>query len=231
MSSAQPSVPPPPRGSDDRSTRARIRDAAIRRVATDGLDAPLRAIAADAGVSAALIMHHFGSRSGLQQVCHDHVMEVIEQEKSAALSEADPRVMFAQLAAMEEYAPVVGYALRCLQAGGPVATRIVQDMVERTETYLEHGVRAGTVRPSRDPRGRARLLCYQSVGVILVALASDDGRLDLDQLSGTLRQVAEDVLLPALELYTEPLLTDRTLLDAVLAQRDQPPSPHTEERS
>ncbi|HJG91820.1 MAG TPA: TetR family transcriptional regulator, partial [Brachybacterium massiliense] len=41
----------------------RILQAALRRFAVDGLSAPLRAVAQDAGVSAGLIIHHYGSRA------------------------------------------------------------------------------------------------------------------------------------------------------------------------
>ena len=59
---------------EDLSTKARIRDAAIRRFAADGLGASLRAVAADAEVSPGLIMHHFGSRAGLRAACDEYVL-------------------------------------------------------------------------------------------------------------------------------------------------------------
>ena len=52
----------------DKTARARIRDAAIRRFARDGVAATsLKAIAADAGVSPPLVVHHFGSKAGLRE--------------------------------------------------------------------------------------------------------------------------------------------------------------------
>ena len=50
-----PSSPDP-----DLTAAARIRNAALRRFARDGFGVGLRAIAADAGVTAGLITHHFG---------------------------------------------------------------------------------------------------------------------------------------------------------------------------
>ncbi len=201
----------------DLSTRARIRDAAIRTIAENGQAASLRAIAAEAEVSAALILHHFGSRAGLREACDRHVLEQMRDSKSAVLGSAGPAAMLAQLAQIEEYAPLVGYVMRCVQAGDEVADHLIEGMVTDAEGYLAEGVRAGTVRPSRDPAARARLLTHWSLGGLVLRLPAHGGRLDLDELPAWLRRYAEEIITPALELYTEPLLTDSTLLDAYLA--------------
>ncbi|MFD0204347.1 MULTISPECIES: TetR/AcrR family transcriptional regulator [Saccharothrix] len=59
----------------DLTARARIRDAALARFGADGVaGASMRAIAADAGVSPALVVHHFGSKEGLRQACDEYVL-------------------------------------------------------------------------------------------------------------------------------------------------------------
>lgn len=209
----------------DQSTRARIRDAALARFASDGLRASLRTIAGDAGVSAGLIVHHFGSRDGLLAACHDHTLEVVQDQKTQALVSGDPGTMFAQLAQLAEYAPVIGFTMRSLQAGGPTAARITADLQDRTETYLAAAVEAGTVNPSRDPKGRARLLTAMQVGVLMSVLHTEDHRLEITDLADRLREMTEAVLLAGLELYTQPLLTDASLLDALLAQQPAQPTP------
>ncbi|MGO1886090.1 MAG: TetR family transcriptional regulator [Citricoccus sp.] len=212
---------------DDQNTRARIRDAAILRFARDGLEAPLRSIAADAGVSAALIMHHFGSRAGLRLACDEHVQAAIRDNKSGVVSSPGaPTAMLAQLAKIDEYAPLVGYVLRCLQAGGEMTTHLVDGMVADAVEYLREGVREGTVSPSRDPEARARLLTDFSLGSLLLNLPTGEETLDLDALPQWFEDYAARILLPALELFTEPLLTDSSLLDAYLDSsreaREQP---------
>jgi AcrR family transcriptional regulator len=58
----------------------RLRDAAIARFGRDGFAVGLRAIAAHAGVTAALIVHHFGSKEGLRRACDEHVLAVVRAE-------------------------------------------------------------------------------------------------------------------------------------------------------
>ena len=69
----------------DLTAQARIRNAAIAHFARDGFQkANLRAIAAAAGVSEALIFHHFGSKDGLRATCDEHVLNVlIERARTA----------------------------------------------------------------------------------------------------------------------------------------------------
>ena len=42
------------------------------------------------GVSAALVIHHFGSKDGLRKVCDDYVAEEIRSQKSEAMQSDRP---------------------------------------------------------------------------------------------------------------------------------------------
>lgn len=194
----------------------RILRAALHRFAADGLGAPLRAVAADAGVSAGLIIHHFGSRENLLEACDQRALEVTRQEKGSLMT-GGTTAMFAQLADAETYAPEVGYVLRRLQAGGPLVTALVDDFVDDAEEYLDAGVKAGLLSPSRDPRARARVLTETALGALLLQLPAQRAQMDLEELPRWLRSYTEQLMEPLLELYTTPLLTDSTLLDAYLA--------------
>src|SRR5699024_10344837 len=59
----------------------RILRTALQRFAVEGLAAPLRAVAQDAGVSAGLIIHHFGSREQLLTACDRRALEVTRETK------------------------------------------------------------------------------------------------------------------------------------------------------
>ncbi|WP_226924839.1 TetR/AcrR family transcriptional regulator [Georgenia satyanarayanai] len=211
---------------DELTARARILLAAVRRFAADGMAAPLRAVAADAGVSAGLIIHHFGSRDGLREACDAHVLAVTRENKAPVLGGGGAGAMLTQLAQVEGYAPVVGYVLRRLQAGGPLATQLVDGFVRDAVEYLRQGEAAGVVRPSRYPEARARVLTEQALGALLLQLPAQQEHLDLDELPGWLRAYSERIVGPLLEVYTEPLLTDRSLLDSYVESR----TGHTSER-
>ncbi|WP_324652469.1 TetR/AcrR family transcriptional regulator [Georgenia sp. H159] len=226
MSSAQadPAVPGSPHGAGELTARARILHAAVRRFAADGMGAPLRAIAADAGVSAGLIIHHFGSGDRLRDACDRHVLAVTRRKESTLVAGAGGAgAMLAELAEIEGYAPVIGYVLRRLQAGGPLATQLVDDLVADAVEYLRAGEEAGTVRPSRDPEARARFITEMALGALLLQLPAQRERLDLDELSAWFRSYSDRTIGPTLELFTEGVLTDSTLLDAYLADREGRP--------
>ncbi|MFE7604672.1 TetR family transcriptional regulator [Brachybacterium paraconglomeratum] len=194
----------------------RILQAAMRRFAVDGLGAPLRAVAQDAGVSAGLIIHHFGSREKLLEACDRRALEVTRQQKRAAVT-GGVGTMLAQLAAVEQYAPETGYVLRRLQAGGPLARRLIEDFIANARDYHEEGERAGVLSPSRDPEARVRVLAHMALGSLVLQMPGQRAPMDLEDLPRWMREYTDSLTLPLLELYTTPLLTDASLLDAYLA--------------
>lgn len=199
--------------SADLTAAARIRDAAIEQFGRHGFGVSIRVIAEAAGVSAPLVIHHFGSKKGLRQACDSYVAEVIRTGKSEAMRSADPATWFAQMAEIESYAPLMAYLARSMQAGGELANTLWRRMIDNTESYLAEGVRAGTLKPSRDPKARARYLAVTGGGGFLLYLQMHENPADL---RAVLRDYAREMVLPALELYTDGLLADRTMYDAFL---------------
>src|SRR4051812_5873433 len=198
-------------GDADLTGRARIRDAAIRRFGADGFGAPIRAIAADAGVSPGLVIHHFGSKDGLRAVCDEHVLRVIREAETEAFTQSAPADWLGQLAGLEEYASLVGYLVQTLLGGGDLAATLLQRMTDDAEKYLAEAVAAGRMKPSRDPAARAAFLVDIGIGAVLSFVRrhpAADG-----DYRAVLRAYASANSLPALELYTEGLLTDTSLLD------------------
>lgn len=62
----------------DLTGRARIRDAALRLFAKHGFEGTsVRAIAAEAGTSAALVTHHFGSKENLRAAIDEEVLRLV----------------------------------------------------------------------------------------------------------------------------------------------------------
>src|SRR5882757_1491295 len=144
--------------SADLTASARIRDAAIDQFAQHGFAVGLRSIAEAAGVSAALVIHHFGSKEGLRKACDDYVAEEIRTGKSASLQTKDPADWFAEMAETESYPPLMAYLVRSMRTGSERAKMMWQRMIDDAEQYMEEGVRSGLIKPSRDPRARAKYL-------------------------------------------------------------------------
>ncbi|MCV7399431.1 TetR/AcrR family transcriptional regulator [Mycobacterium fragae] len=203
--------------SADLTAAARIRDAAIEQFGQHGFATGLRAVAEAAGVSAALVIHHFGSKEGLRKACDDYIAEEIRSAKSEAMRSTDPTTWFAQLAEIESYAPMMAYLVRSMQAGGELAQTLWRRMIEDAEEYIDEGVRAGTLKPSRDPKARAKYLAIAGGGSFLLYLQMHDNPTDL---RAVLRDYGNEMILPSLELYTEGLIADRTMYDAFLEQAE-----------
>jgi AcrR family transcriptional regulator len=204
--------------SDDRTAVARIRDAAIEQWGQQGFNVGLRSVAEAAGVSAALVIHHFGSKDGLRKACDDYVAEEIRTGKAASMQTKDPADWFAQMAEIETYAPLMAYLVRSMQSGSELAKMLWRKMIDDAEQYLEEGVQNGLLKPSRDPRARAKFLGITGGGGFLLYLQMHDNPTDL---RAVLRDYGEEMVLPSLEVYTQGLMVDSTMYDAFLETREK----------
>jgi hypothetical protein len=104
-----------------------------------------------------------------------------------------------------------------MQSGGELANTLWRRMIDNAESYLDEGVQTGILKPSRDPRSRAKYLGITGGGGFLLYLQMHETPTDL---RAVLRDYARDMILPSLELYTEGLMTDSTMYDAFLAQAE-----------
>jgi AcrR family transcriptional regulator len=202
----------------DRTARARIRDAAIVRFGRDGLRATsLRTIAADAGVSAGLVVHHFGSKEGLRAACDEHVVATIRREKHAAMASGPQMDGLGALRQAEETQPLLRYLARVLVDPSPAVAALVDELVDDAVAYTEEGVRTGLLRPSRDPRARAVVLTMWSLGALV--LHEHVARLlGADLTADTAGLLAYS--LPATELLGEGALTPEVYARIDAAYRD-----------
>jgi hypothetical protein len=122
------------------------------------------------------------------------------------------------MAEIEDYAPLVAYLVRSMQSGGELANTLWRTMIANAESYLDEGVQTGLLKPSRDPQARAKYLAITGGGGLLLYLQMHETPTDLRTV---LRDYARDMVLPSLEIYTEGLMTDRTMYEAFLAQGEQ----------
>ncbi|WP_425386896.1 TetR family transcriptional regulator [Corynebacterium lubricantis] len=184
-----------------------------------------RAVAAEAGVSAGTIIHHFGSAEVLRRACDEHVLAEARARKSETLAPgpAGPAAFLSDLARVDDFAPLAGYILRRLQEGGELTSQLVDAFAEDALAYLSEGERDGTVSPSRAPEARARVLTEQALGALLLQLPAQSEHLDLNDLPRWFADYSARIVGPVLELYTTPLLADSTLLDAYLTAQNATP--------
>ncbi len=212
------------RSSEDITARARLRDAAIECFAIRGFEASVREISARAGVSQGLIRHHFGTKDALRAECDAEVLRRYRDLKVEAMRMSPAQTM-ATLSQIDDFAPMFVYILRSVRDGGPAGREFIEGMIAEAEAFSEDAVREGRLKPSRDPAARARYLVSSSLGGLLVQLTLMPD-LDIGDLPQAIHRLTESIMLPTLELYTEGVLVDRSVLDEYLAQ--SPQRPHTE---
>lgn len=209
------------------TTRARIRDAAVHRFARTGFGASVRAIASDAAVSPGLVIHHFGSKRGLQLACDDFVLARIAEAKRQNMSRATIGGLIEVLEQADDHSPLLSYVLRSLQTGGPAGKAFVEQTIADTEQYTAEAVGSGIVKPSRDERARVRYLVLSTLGTLLLSLTFDDAE-DREDVSTAVKRFLGDLYLPMLELFTEGFLTTRRMMDDYVVYVGDPPDTGSE---
>lgn len=194
---------------DDRTARARIRDAAIAVIAAEGPSrVTARKVASAAEVSPALVIHHYGSMESLRAECDHHVAARVRRLKSEAIAEGPALDLLAALR-NGQGEPLAGYLAAVLAEDSPAVARLVDELVDDAVGYLEQGVATGMVVPTDQPRARAAVLMLWGLGVLVLhqharrLLGADPTDAAFGQHPGSTAYVAA-----AFELYSNGLLTD-----------------------
>jgi len=215
-------APPVAAPESDLTARARIREAAITCFATEGFGASFATIAKSAGVSPGLITHHFGSKAGLRAECDAEVLRRYRATKSDGLANVSGYLLD-NIADPSTTAPLLVYMLRAIHAGGHGAQEFLEHLVDAAREVMRASVEAGIVRPSRDEEARLRYLTYQGMGALLVELLTMPDATPEEFYAAALAS-QRNQMLPALELFTEGMLTTRQMLDDYLDYVGDPPS-------
>ncbi len=199
--------------SADLQAHARIRDAAIRLFGQQGVKSTtIRQIAEAAGVSAALVIHHFGSKDGLRRACDEWMMDRLTASKTAALGgeEAFEWTMRAQA----EFQPFYPYIAASVSEGGENAQRLFDAMCRLTRDMFAVGVPAGTLRTPEDLEATITTLVAFSLGATM--LESQVAR----RLGGASMfdgDVLQRYSLATTELFTHGLFADSRMLEQLRA--------------
>lgn len=154
----------------DLTTQARIRDVAIERFPKDGFaGTTVRAIAAAAGVSPALVLHHFGSKEGLHRACDEHVVQMTMEMKREAMETGTYRESGAIAATYKLAEPALRYLAWTLGTGSETAARIFGDFVDDVTVQLVEGQENGLINEYHgDPRQQAAVLVAMQLGGLLL---------------------------------------------------------------
>lgn len=205
---------------DDLTARARIRDSALVYFGRHGFQpATVRAIASDAGVSPALVIHHFGSKDGLREACDGYVTDCIDDLTSHASTHLEARDLLDLLTRTPALSPLVPYIVQAMTEGGAFAIRLWDRLVQDTENYLRAAVAGGVVRPTADERSRAEMLTTFKLGMFLLARylmppPPGGAERDIDILA-----ISDRFTVPTLELFTHGMFTTTEYLDAFVERR------------
>jgi AcrR family transcriptional regulator len=198
------------------TARARIVDAAIDIFAAQGMAASMRAIASRAGVSPALITHHFGSKQALKAECDERMLAAYAGLKMAGVADlaGSLRLLGTGDPALER---LIGYILRAILDGGEPARRFFERFVARTQQVMDAASAAGQVRAECARPAQVRYLTASSLGAALIELLAGGGQV-ID--------VADhpDQIDAQLDVLTNGAFTDDTVLRA-FRSHFHPPNP------
>ncbi|MFI0483765.1 TetR/AcrR family transcriptional regulator [Actinomadura sp. 9N215] len=211
---------------EDLTGKARIRDAALLEFAERGVKgATIRGIAKAAGVSPALVQHHFGTKEALREACDEYVMRAIREVKDESLQGGMASPGFTELA-LRTTLPIQRYVARAMTDGSPAAAALFDDIVVYTKEVLESG-RPGVASPeSDDLHAYAVVMTGMSLGAFVLH----------DHLT---RSLGADVLtsegyprmaLAMIEIYDDRLLSPelaaqaRAAMKSMLAAGEQSPN-------
>lgn len=144
--------------------------AAIEMIGAEGAKATtVRRVAQAAGVSAPLVLHHFGSKAGLIGACDEHVLGLVETLIDAmSATDGSVEAGIQHLLARPDAAAGIVYIGRSLQDDGELGRVWFHRLYELTRAGVDEMTAAGVARPVDDPTMTALLLLAMDLGMVLL---------------------------------------------------------------
>lgn len=194
----------------DLTAVARIRNAAIDLFGRDGFDrVSIRMVANLAGVSPALVIHHFGSKDDLRAECDRHIVSELFAHKGALVGTGATSAMQDWLNDIETFRPFINYLARMLTDASPAADALFDRLRDGTAAMLDEQIAAGLIREPIDREIIAIYLTVYGVSPLIMGrqVARSLGGTELDEA------MIRRSTLPILDLYTNGLFVNRDLLE------------------
>jgi TetR/AcrR family transcriptional regulator, regulator of cefoperazone and chloramphenicol sensitivity len=157
----------------DLTAAAAIRVAAMELFAERGYaDVTVRQIASAAGVSPALVIHHYGSKERLRAVLEERVAAFVESmlAELARAPEEGGSASVAELFAdrLEREPAMAGYVRRLLCDGSPAGVALFGRLYQATRAGMRALEQAGVVRAARDEPVRDAFLLGNDLAMLLL---------------------------------------------------------------
>lgn len=129
--------------------------------------ASVRRIAGEAGVSPALVLHHYGSKEGLLQACDHHLVERYRQIKDDAIAGGmfNPAFMSS---AMAESRTLMKYLAWAMASNRPDAAALFDEMMAEAVTVSRVSIEKGYLTGSHDLEARTALQLAMQIGLAVL---------------------------------------------------------------
>jgi TetR/AcrR family transcriptional regulator, regulator of cefoperazone and chloramphenicol sensitivity len=159
---------------EDLRASAVIRDEALRLFAEQGPDlVTVRQIAAAAGVSPGLVIHHFGSKERLREAVDAHVVGIFDAmldemgsgDWREGLGTSFPEGVMRRL---PSGSPVPTYLRRLLLAGSPAAAQLFRRLYAVSRAWVDRATELGILSQSGDMTVRTAFLLINDLAVLLL---------------------------------------------------------------
>lgn len=158
----------------DLTAAALIREAAMRLFADRGVSGvTVRDIAAEAGVSPSLVIHHYRTKDGLKAAVDERVSAALAELLTEVMDPAGGAVTSASIAAAitERFAgqpALPAYLRRLLIDGGPPASALFRRLYEALAGAMAIIGQAGIVRPAADETARLVFLLANDLAMLIL---------------------------------------------------------------
>lgn len=188
------------------SAADRIRLVAMGMFADVGFEgASIRRIATAAGVSPALVMHHYGSKETLRAACDEYARSATRESLGrivSLMSGGQP----APAAVFDEPAPtLLAYVARAVVDGTPAGDRLMDDVVSAVLAVQDQSVADGVLADTDDRVMRAVLLTLYDLAPVILAR-------HVERLTGSDPHSPDGVARitrAAMSLYAAPLFVEK----------------------